>query len=160
MPKIWEIMNNFKNLCKAHGWKTCESEDWIEVDEKYHNFLCAKSIHPACFKSIVKAGKCIIREGLSYRVVEASYIAWLFSETPTENVLGAIFENPELLKKVALYDLSPLLEGKNTCSKLNNTDSHVFDRFEKFLRKEMKVKFEPFLIQTEVSEDCTIANVA
>jgi hypothetical protein len=160
MPKVWKIMTNFKNSCKDHGWKTSETEDWVEADEEYHNFLCAKSIHPSCFRSIIKSGKCVIREGLSYRVVEASYTAWLLSEPPSEALTNAIFENPELPKRVAVYDLSPLFEGQNKCFKLNNTESNVFNEFESFLAKKMKVKFEPFYVQEEAAEDCPIANVA
>ncbi|MEM3640976.1 MAG: hypothetical protein QXH37_03535, partial [Candidatus Bathyarchaeia archaeon] len=131
--KVWEILRKFKELCKFRGWNTSENEDWVETDNKYHNFLLARNIHPSSFKSIAVNRKCVVREGLSYRVVEASYMAWLFSETPPENLPNIFLENPEFSKRVALYDLSPLTEGKNTCVKLNYTDSPVFQEFEKFL---------------------------
>ncbi|RJS80155.1 hypothetical protein CW708_01070, partial [Candidatus Bathyarchaeota archaeon] len=44
---------------------------------------------------------------------------------------------------VAVYDLSHVLEGGKTCIKLNNTDSSVFKEFEKFLKREFKVKIKP-----------------
>lgn len=160
MPKIWEIIKNFKNLCAHQGWKTSETEDWVEVDKTYHNFLLARSIHPSSFKSIIKNQKCVIREGLSYQVVEAAYTAWVFSEPPSEMLINAVFENPEFSKRIAVYDLSPLLEGRNICVRLNNTSSHVFSEFERFLKKDLKVKFAPFLIQAEASEDCSVANIA
>jgi hypothetical protein len=143
MPRVWDILNRFKALCKGHGWKTSENEDWVEVDDKYHNFLWARDIHSSSFKNIVSNRKCAIREGLSYRVVEASYIAWLFSETPPETCLKTIFENPDFCRRVALYDLSPLLDGKNQCIKLNFTDSPVFQEFERFLKKELKAEVKP-----------------
>jgi len=144
VSKVWEILKKFKDFCKFRGWKTSESEDWIEIDEKYHNFLWARNIHPSSFTNIAKNRKCVVREGLSYHVVEASYTAWLFPEAPSETCIKAIFENPDFQKRIALYDLSPLLEGKDLCVKLNHTDSPVFHEFENFLKKELKVKLEHF----------------
>jgi hypothetical protein len=142
MPRVWEILKKFKDCCKFRGWKTSESEDWIEIDEKYHNFLWARDVHPSSFKSIVSNRRCVVREGLSYHVVEASYTAWLFSETPSETLVKTVFDNPNFSKRIALYDLSPLLEGKNLCVKLNHTDSPVFQEFENFLKNELKVELK------------------
>lgn len=158
--KVWEILRKFKELCRFRGWKTSESEDWVETDNKYHNFLLTRNIHPSSFKSIAANRKCVVREGLSYRVVEASYMAWLFSETPPENLPNLFLENPEFSKRVALYDLSPLTEGKNTCVKLNYTDSPVFQEFEKFLEKNLGVKIEQYANLKLSLEDCTIAEIS
>lgn len=158
--KVWEILRKFKELCKFRGWNTSENEDWVETDNKYHNFLLARNIHPSSFKSIAVNRKCVVREGLSYRVVEASYMAWLFSETPPENLPNIFLENPEFSKRVALYDLSPLTEGKNTCVKLNYTDSPVFQEFEKFLEKNLGVKIEQYANLKLSLEDCTIAEIS
>ena len=163
MPRVWEILNKFKDCCKLRCWKTSESEDWIEIDEKYHNFLWARDVHPSSFKSIVSNKRCVVREGLSYHVVEASYTAWLFSETPSETLVKTIFDNPNFSKKVALYDLSPLLEGKNLCVKLNHTDSPIFQEFEHFLRNELKVKLKPLssFSNTEITgKNCAIEELA
>jgi len=143
MPRVWEIVKKFKDLCRFRGWRTSESEDWIEMDDNYHSFLWARDIHPSSFKRIVSNRRCVVREGLSYRVVEASYTAWLFSETPSETLVKLVFENPDFSGRIALYDLSPLLEGKNLCVKLNHTDSPVFQEFERFLKSELKVKLKP-----------------
>lgn len=142
MPKVWEILKKFKDSCKFHGWKISENEDWVEVDNKYHNFLLARNVHPSSFKSILANRKCVVREGLSYHVVEASYTAWLLSETPSEILVKEISENPDFHGKIALYDLSPIFEGKNLCVRLNNTDSPVFQEFENFLENELKVKLK------------------
>ncbi|MGQ9539105.1 MAG: hypothetical protein ACUVTE_05960 [Candidatus Bathycorpusculaceae bacterium] len=158
--KVWEILRKFKELCRFHGWKTSESEDWVETDNKYHNFLLTRNVHPSSFKSIAANRKCVVREGLSYRVVEASYTAWLFSETPSEKLANFFLENPEFSKRVALYDLSPLTEGKNACVKLNYTDSPVFQEFEKFLEKNLGVKIEQYANLKLSFEDCTAAEVS
>jgi hypothetical protein len=155
--RIWEILKRFKETCRFRGWRTSENEDWVEVDRKYHNFLLTRNIHPSSFRSIAQNRKCVVREGLFYRVVEASYMAWVFSETPPESLLNLILENPEFSKRVALYDLSPLIEGRNTCVKLNFTDSTVFQEFENFLEKEFGVKIEQYSNLKPSLEDCTLA---
>jgi len=156
--KVWEILKKFKELCKLRGWKTPESEDWVETGNEYHSFLWAKSIHPSSFRSIVTHRKCVVHEGSSYRVVEASYIAWLFSETPPEGLVNLLLENPDFSKKVALYDLSPIIKGENTCLKLNYTDSPVFREFERFLENEFGVKFEEYAFLKHDLED-TLAEI-
>lgn len=159
MPRIWEIIRRFKDCCRFHGWKTSESEDWVEIDDQYHNFLWARDVHPSSFKSIVSSRRCVVREGLSYRVVEASYTAWLFSETPSETLVRTVSDDPNFSKKIALYDLSPLLEGRNLCIKLNNTDSPVFQEFESFLKNELKVKFKSLYDHELSAENFSIAEL-
>jgi len=144
MPKIYTIIEKFKNFCKFRGWKASESEDWIEVSKKYHNFLWARAINLSSFQKIVSNRKCVVREGLSYRVVEASYTAWLFSEPLSEAFVKTISEDSTLSGKVALYDLSPILEEKKVCIKINKTDSPVFAEFERFLKDELKVTLKSF----------------
>ena len=142
MPRVWEILNKFKTVCNFHGWRTSESEDWIKIDDEYHSFLLARGIHLSSFRRIVSNRKCIIHEGLSYRVVDASYTAWLFSESPSDAVIKTVFDNPDFSGRVALYDLSLVLKGEKVCVKLNNTDSPVFQEFEHFLRDKLKVKLK------------------
>jgi hypothetical protein len=160
MPKIWEILKKFKDFCSFRGWKTSENEDWVETDDKYHNFLLARDVHPSSFKRIASNKKYAIQEGLSYRVVETSYTAWLLSETPSEGLVRTVFENPDYSKRIALYDLSPLFEGRNLCVKLNYTDSPVFEEFESFLKHELKVKVKPISKPEFTSEDCAITELA
>jgi len=160
MPKIYEILERFKDLCRSHGWKSSEKDDWIEIKNEYHNFLWTRDINPSSFKRIATNRKCVVREGLSYHVVEASYTAWLLSEAPSKTLVEAIFENPDFSKRIALYNLSPLLKGKNLGFKLNCTDSPVFEEFEEFLEKELKVELKP-IIEPEIdSERHTIAELA
>jgi len=160
VSRIWEILKPFKDLCKFHGWKTSEKDDWVETENGYHNFLWTRSIHPSSFRSIAVNRKCVVREGLSYRVVEASYTAWLLSETPSETLVKAIFENPSFSKRIALYNLSPVLEGKNLGFKLNHTDSPVFQEFENFLKKKLKVNLKPILNPEIDSEEHVVTKLA
>jgi len=160
LSRVREILKRFKDLCKLHGWKTSEKDDWVETKKGYHNFLSTRSIHPSSFKSIATNRKCVVREGLSYRVVEASYTAWLLSESPSEMLIRAISENPDFSKKIALYDLSPISEGKNLGFKLNHTDSLVFREFENFLKKEMKVKLSPIRTPETDSEEHAVTKLA
>ena len=118
MPRVWEILNKFKDVCNFHGWRTSESEDWIKIDDEYHSFLWARDIHLSSFKRIVSNRKCIVREGLSYRVVDASYTAWLFSEAPSEALVKTVSDNPDFSGRIALYDFSLILKGEKVCVKL------------------------------------------
>lgn len=112
MNRVWDILRKFKNLCQQRGWKTSENEDWIGTDEGYHNFLWARNVHLSSFKRIISNGKCVVPEGSSYRVIKASYTAWLFSDAPSETLVKMVLDNPDFSNRIALYDLSPLLEGK------------------------------------------------
>jgi hypothetical protein len=160
--RVWDILNKFKDACNFHGWRTCKSEDWIKIDGEYHSFLWTREIHPSSFARIVSNRKCITHEGLSYHVVEASYTAWLFSESPPEAVIKTVFDNPEFSGRIALYDLSLVLKGEKVCVKLNNTDSPVFQEFEHFLKDELKVELKPLplLPDAEINDSCTIEKPA
>ena len=144
MSKIFEILSSFKRFCRIQGWRTSESEDWVELNDDYHNFLWTRNVTPYSFKTIISNRKCVVRKGLSYSVVEPSHLAWLFSEVPSEDLLRTVLQNPDFSKRIAIFDFSPLLNGTNRCIKLNNTDSPVFQEFEVFLKNELKVKVEPF----------------
>lgn len=142
-PKVWSLIDNFKERCRLRGWKTCENEDWIKTEHgEYHNFLWTKTIHPSTFESIASNHKCAIRRGLSYEVVDMSYIAWLFQEKPPEFLIQRVKENPELLKKTAIFDLSCAYTEEALCRKLNETESQVFKEFEQFLEEEWNLLIE------------------
>ena len=143
MSRICEILNSFKRVCRMQGYRTSESEDWVELDDDYHNFLLTRNVTSYSFKTIISNRKCVVRKGLPYSVVEPSHLAWLFSEVPSEDLFRTVLQNPDFSKRIAIFDFSPLLNGKNLCIKLNNTDSPVFQEFEVFLQTELKVKVEP-----------------
>ena len=133
--KIWELLERFKNNCKSKGWKTSKNEDWVETENEYHNFVLVRSLHPSSFTRITSARRCAVREGVSYKVVEVRYLAWLLSNAPDKSLWAVLSENPEMLERTAIYDLSPLLKGENFCLKINKTESPVFQEFEKFLEQ-------------------------
>jgi hypothetical protein len=143
IPRVWELIGHFKDECHLKGWKTSKDEDWIKVDDEYHNFLWARSIHPSTFKRIVSACKCAIRHGVSYRVVKVTYTAWLFPESPSEVLVQTVANDPELSRRIAIYDLSNVYAGESVCLKLNETESKVFQEFENFLEKKWGVKLKP-----------------
>ena len=143
VPKVWELLNLFKERCQLKGWKTSEHEDWVKTGKEYHNFLWIRTVHPSTFEKIALNPKCAIREGVSYRVVDVSYTAWVFSQTPPQNLVDAVLNDAELCKKTAIYDLSCAYAGKPLCLKWNETDSEVFKEFEKFLEEKWGVKFRP-----------------
>jgi hypothetical protein len=144
IPKVWKILDLFKYQCQLKGWKSSEDEDWVKTgDDKYHNFLWIQTVHPSTFEKIAVNHKCAIRKGVSYQVVDVSYTAWLFPQNPPENLIQMVKENPELSRRTAIYDLSLAYSGKPLCFKLNETDSTVFEEFEKFLKKELGLAVKP-----------------
>jgi len=144
IPKVWELIDLFKGQCQLKGWKTSEHEDWVKTgDDEYHNFLWIQTVHPSTFEKIAVNHKCAIRKGVSYQVVDVSYTAWLFPQSPPENLTQTVKENPELSRRTAIYDLSLAYAGKPLCLKINETDSTVFKEFEKFLEKELRVEIKP-----------------
>lgn len=155
ISRVWEILAKFKLHCRCQGWKTSENEDWVESEDNYHNFVWTKEVHSSSFKKIALEKKCVVREGASYHVVEAAYTAWLFSATPPQELVKTICQNPDFSKRIAIYDLSQAVEGRNLCNKLNNTDSHVFEEFENFLEDQLHVKVEPLQPLLDQKADST-----
>lgn len=145
VPRVWELIGYFKDECHLKGWKTSENEDWVKVDDEYHNFLWARNIHPSTFNRIITACKCAIKQGISYQVVKVAYTAWLFPESPSEVLVQTVTDNPELTKRIAIYDLSYVYAGKPVCLRLNETKSKVFKEFENFLERRWGVKLKPVL---------------
>ncbi len=142
VPKLPELVYAFKRECESLGWETSYHEDWIRVGNEYHNFLWTRTVHPTTFKKIAEEHKCAMQQGTSYRVVDVHFTAWLFSETPPEELLKIMEEKPELLMCTAIYDMSWTNSENPICLKLNRTDSRVFQRFESFLEKNWGVRFK------------------
>lgn len=143
IPKIWNIIDSFKEQCRLCSWETSETEDWVKTEDgKYHNFLWMRTIHPSTFEKITSNCKCGVCRYVSYEVVDIAYMAWLFQERPPEFILSKVKENPELSEKMALFDLSCAYLGEKTCKKFNKTDSRVFMEFEKFLEDELNLELK------------------
>ena len=144
IPKVWELLDRFKDQCQLKGWKTSEHEDWVKTEEdEYHNFLWIQTVHPSTFEKIAVNHKCAIRKGVAYQVIDVSYTAWLFPKSPPKNLMQTFRENPELSRRTAIYDLSGAYAGNLLCLKLNETDSTVFREFERFLETELEVEVKP-----------------
>ena len=152
IPKVWDIVHSFKCECESKGWKISEHEDLVRTDDEYHNFLWSRTVHPATLRKIACEHKCAIRQGVSYKVVDVAYTAWLFSEAPSEELLHTFVEDSELSKRTALYDLSEAGPTKPTCLRLNQTDSKVFREFESFLEQKWGIRFKQMrhLLRAEV----------
>lgn len=143
IPRVWELIEHFKNRCRLRGWRACEHEDLVEAQGEYHNFLWMHRVHFSTFKNLVMNPWCSLREGISYRTVRMAYMAWVLHESPPESVGQAIIGEPNLSKRVAIYDLSQAYAGRPLCLKINETDSAVFQEFEKFLNAEYELELRP-----------------
>ena len=143
-PKVWELLDRFKELCQLKGWKISEHEDWVKTnDDKYHIFLCIPTVNLSTFTKITTKSKCAIRQDLSYKVVNFSYSAWLFSKNPPENLVQQIIKNPKLLRKTAVFDFSRSSSDEPLCLKLNETASTVLGDFERFLEEDLEMTVKP-----------------
>lgn len=143
-PTILGLIDCFKERCRSSGWETCENEDWVRTEDgKYHSFLWTQTIHPSTFERIESNHKCGIRRGISYEVVDISYIAWLFQERAPKFLISKVRKNPELSKKNAVFDLGCVCTGEeNFCRRFNETKSSVFKEFEQFLEEEYDIEFK------------------
>jgi hypothetical protein len=142
-PKIWSLIESFKERCRLRGWEIRENEDWVKTDNgEYHSFLWRQTIHLSTFERIASNHRCAIRHGNSYEVVDIDYMAWLFQEKPPEFLSQRVRENPKLSKTTAIFDLSCAYTGEAPCRKLNETESGVFKEFEQFLEEEWEITFK------------------
>jgi len=154
VPKIWDLLNRFKEICRGKGWQTSQHEDIVKVDDEYHDFIGTRTMHPSTFKRIIHNKKKAVPEGKSYRIIDIAYTALVFQQPPSEQLVEALASNSEISKKTALYDLSGVYQGKPLCLKLNQTDSLVFDEFEKFLKEKYGVETKP-LYEPQTNEPKT-----
>ncbi|MBS7639805.1 MAG: hypothetical protein QW600_00140 [Candidatus Bathyarchaeia archaeon] len=135
LSNFWDFIERFKETCKAKGWKILEQGDIIYEGGKYHQMILLHQIHFETFRRVTLNPHRFIREGETLNMINISYIAWISREAIPSEALNFIFAEPRLLSRVALYDLSPLREGRKLCLKINETDSAVFREFENFLEK-------------------------
>lgn len=142
-PRVWEIINRFKELCHHKGWETSNYKDIVKIDNEYHNLIGTRTIHPSTFRRIVSNKKIAVPDGTSYTVIDVSYTAWVFQQPPSPELVDALHRDTELAKETALYDLSGIQEGRPLCLKINGTASRVFDEFEKFLEQTYEVEVKP-----------------
>ncbi|MEM1602117.1 MAG: hypothetical protein QXS10_06750 [Candidatus Bathyarchaeia archaeon] len=141
VPRVWDLISQFKIRCREKGWWVSEYEDVVNVNGEYHCLFGVRKVYPKTFKSVVTHHCTPIRDGASYRIVNVSYMAWIFQEYLPESLVLIVMEDPRLLKTTALYDLSETYSGKPIYLRLNETGSVVFQEFERFLKAEYGLNF-------------------
>ena len=143
LPKAWDLIARFADDCRLHGWKVYENEDLMEAENEFHKFIWINRLQTSTFQRIVTNPLCAIREGVSYRIVRPSYVAWILPMTPWKSIMQMVKETPGLSRKVAIYDLSWWYKGAPLCLSLNETESGVFQEFERFLNAQYGIKLVP-----------------
>jgi len=141
-PNVWDIVEKFKRRCKNKGWEICEYEDLVNAGGEYHHLIWTRHVYPSTFKRVAMNPYQSVREGDSYKRVNIAYLAWISQESVSEGTLEILLKNQSLLRKIALYDISPIYKGQPTCLKVNETESPVFQEFERFLKR-YRISFRP-----------------
>ena len=142
---IWEIVKRFEFRCKSKGWKTNEKEDAISCSGEFNNIMWTRKIRPSTFKSIATDQTTTIQKGNSYQSINVSYNLWICLTPLSNSIKKTLDQNPELLERNAIYDLSKIRTIK-TAEKLNRTASPVCQEFESFLEDELNVGVKPINI--------------
>jgi len=145
-PKVWDLVDEFKERCKLKGWKAYDKYDVIKADNKYCEFIWVRNIQPASFKTIIIDAACSVQEGLSYRMIKLSHMIWLLIETPATSIWRIVKETPDLTRKVSVYDLSEAYKGRLTCPRLNETTCAVLQEFEHFINTKYDVEFTSYSV--------------
>jgi len=133
IPRIWELLREFKEYCSLKGWKTSEEADWIHANREYHDFIWARNVSPITFRKVTQNPKCTVFNGSTFRLVNVDYIAWVFEQRLDDKLIKLWKEEPEFIKRTAIYDLSQAYLSRPTAIKFNKTNSEVFREFENFL---------------------------
>lgn len=144
IPRVWEIMSQFREYCRSKGWKTLETEGWVQADGKYHNFLQSAHVHPATLKRVSSCPRMAIPKGKKYVVVHVAYTSWIFTEIRSGELATyarMVIKDPKLVETTAIYDLTQAYLMSPQVMKLNKTDSEVFREFEYFLKTRWKLEF-------------------
>jgi len=141
--KIWEMVKRFEFRCRSKGWQIHEQEDVIKCSGKFNNLLWIRKIRPSTFNRIATGKTTSIQRGTSYQPIDVSYNIWICLTPLPDSLKKTIDQNPELLERNAIYDLSKIRIDR-TSKKLNKTGSQVRRQFESFLEDELNVDFKPF----------------
>jgi hypothetical protein len=142
-PRVEEIIEIFKAQCRGKGWKIYGKDDVVDTGKECHHFVWAQHLHPKTFKKVMTNHHFPVREKESYRIVNVSYIAWISPEPISEKILEIYLEVPDLVRRAAVYDVSSIYRDKLVCLRMNETDSVVFQEFERLLREKYKIKIVP-----------------
>ena len=130
-PDIQSLIERFKQFCSSLGWISTGYDDWIRPTGDYHHWH--HGLATPLFSKITRSQTVYIREG--------KHTAWIFKKRVPPEVFIEVVEDPDLQSHTAVFDLSPLYEGKRECSKVDQTKSAVFLNFEEFLEANYGVRF-------------------
>lgn len=140
----------FIEYCTLKGWRVDWSEDIVKTNNESHKLICIHGFELGTLKDLTKNSLETLFEATT--TTSPTYIAWILSETPmTSIILYLLNETPDLLQKVAFYDLSSAFSLK-TCLKLNKTKSIVFHEFERFLNSQYQLKLFSLNLPTQSGE--------
>jgi len=137
------MVKRFEFRCRSKGWQIHEQEDVIKCSGKFNNLLWIRKIRPSTFNRIATGKTTSIQRGTSYQPIDVSYNIWICLTPLPDSLKKTIDQNPELLERNAIYDLSKI-RIDITSKKLNKTGSQVCREFESFLEDELNVDFKPF----------------
>lgn len=130
---FWDLIERFKETCRYRGWGVYGDEDLVYDGNNYHHLVLVRRTYFETFKRVITNTHQPIKDGSSYRSVNVSYVAWISERAIPRSVVEFLASKPVFLKRVALYDLSPIQSNEYMCLVMNKTDSIVFKEFEKFL---------------------------
>lgn len=141
LPDIQALIDQYKSFCKSLGWRSPEYDDWIWSGADYHKFYWHHGLTAPLFSGFVQSKSVYIQEGSRLHLNEARCTAWIFKKKVPQEVFTQVVDDLDLLRRTAVYDLSPAYEGKLQCFKVNQTESIVFREFEEFLDVKYGIRF-------------------
>ncbi|MBS7625020.1 hypothetical protein KEJ29_05535, partial [Candidatus Bathyarchaeota archaeon] len=53
VPRVWDLISQFKIRCREKGWWVSEYEDVVNVNGEYHCLFGVRKVYPKTFKSVV-----------------------------------------------------------------------------------------------------------
>ncbi len=137
-----DLLDRFMKGCKVKGWEAGEYRDFIKAHDDYSLFMLFKKVYPK-LEEVLWSEACSIFEKGHYKVTNIKYRALIFQEHPPNWLVRTVSSDPELSKRIAVYDFTELNEEKPTCGTINLTTSVVFAEFDEFLTKRMKISLVP-----------------
>ncbi|MBS7654834.1 MAG: hypothetical protein QXU95_02360 [Candidatus Bathyarchaeia archaeon] len=84
----------------------------MNAEGKYHHLVLIHQAYLETFMKVVANAHQYVRDGNSYRVKDVSCVALISQMSIPEGIINFLSSKPSLLQKAALYDMSPLFEGK------------------------------------------------
>jgi hypothetical protein len=142
VPPVWDLLYDFQARCIERGWTPYNLGDLIEAEGVFHKFFWIRGLYVSTFRAITARPRCTFHEGHQHQTVAPRFLAWVLPVTPPTLLwLHLLKDAPKLTQTVALYDLSPVYAGEGAGVKLNETSSHVFQVFERYLQDRYQIRF-------------------